>query len=353
MRIFGWKIPKGNIFLFISFMAVSLCVSAVVSAIRAERLVSLSRNGLYTGHQKLFSVSSSEDEERWEDVIPELAAKYDHFSICLPVKNPDFILRGIYIKGTVYSPPMLSGQYFDESTSWADTHRMVVGKDYEKDVYTRGGARYYAYENEEYEVAGVMGTEGDSRINHMILMDFKSAVRLAGINTEYVLDTMEQTDIYDIGQELYNGFEYPAELSIVLNQKTEEPLLLRALSGGQIVRTTYVVILTGFSLSTVLVTVIWMRFRRRLFFAWNLCGYKICSELMETAKRYYKIAGTGFVAGTGLMYSVSCVLPDMRLKFADAVTSFVITLCFGTVVLAVCFVYNNGRLFRRSQTAQK
>lgn len=347
MKVFGRKIPKGNLFLFISFAAVSLCVLVVVSATRAERLHSISRNSLYTGHQKPFSISSSENEDQWTDVIPGLAAKHNDFSVYLPIKNPEVIIRGIYINGNVYSPPMLSGEYFDESTSWTDSPGLVIGKDYEKDVYIREGIRYYTYENEEYEVIGVMGTEEDSRINHMILMDFKSAVRLAGINTEYVLDTVKQTELDDVGKELYYGFRFPAEVSIVLNQRTGESFLSRVLSGEQIVRTMYMVILTSFSLSTVLVTVIWLRFRQQLFFAWTLTGYTIRSEMIETAKRYYRVTGIGYMTGTGLMYLISRVLPDMRLKFTDTVASFVITLFFGTVVLAVCYCYENVR--RNSQ----
>lgn len=343
MKFFGRKIPKGNLFLFISFAAVSLCVLVVVSATRTERLNSLSRNGLYTGHQKPFSISHSENEDQWMDVIPEISAKQNEFSIYLPIKNPKVIIRGIYMNGNIYNVPMLSGNYFDASTSWTDSPRLVIGKDYEKDAYTKAGVRYYAYENEEYEVIGIMGTEEDSRINHMIMMDFKSAVRLAGINTEYVLDTVEQTEIDDVGRELYYGFRSPAEVSIVLNQKMGESFLSRVLSGEQIVRTMYIVILMSFSLSTVLVTVIWLRFRQQLFFAWNLSGYTMWSELIETAKRYYRITGIGFMTGIGLMYLISQMIPDMRLLFTDVVTSFVITLFFGTVVLAVCYSYENMR----------
>lgn len=336
MKIFGRKIPRGNMFLFISFTAVSLCVLAVVSATRAERLHSLSRNTLYTGHQRPFSISSLENEDQWTDIIPELAAGQDDFAIYLPLRDPDLIIRGIYIKGDVYEVPMLSGKYFDERTSWTDRRRAVVGKNHEKDVYERDGTRYYAYENEEYEVTGIMGTEGDSRINQMVLVDFRSAVRLAGINTEYVLDTGKEAQINDAGRKLYDSFRSPAEVTITLNQKTGESFLLRVLSGRQIVGTVYTVILVSFSLSTVLVTLIWLRFRQQLFYACALSGYTVREEAAETAKRYYRITGTGFMAGTGLMCLISRMVPDIRLQFKDAAVSFVITLLFGTVVLVCC-----------------
>lgn len=299
----------------------------------AEQLNSLSRNDLYTGHQKQFSVSSSENEDQWTDVIPELVAKYSDFSVCLPIKDPDVIIGGIYINGSMYIPPILSGEYFDSSTTWADSPKMVIGKKYEKDVYTRDGMRYYEYDDEEYEVIGIMGTEEDSRINRMILMDFQSAVRLAGINTEYVLDTKKEAEINDVGRDLFYDFRSPAAVSIILNQRTEESFISRALSSERIVRTMYMVILISFSLSTVLVTIIWLRFRRQLFFAWTLCGYETRPQMIEIAKRYFRITGIGFVTGLGLMYLISQMVLDIRLMLSDAVTSFVITLFLGTVVL--------------------
>lgn len=343
MNFFGRKIPKGNIFLFISFAAVSLCVLVVVSATRTERINSLSRNGLYTGHQKSFIVSNSDNEDEWADVIPKLAAKQNDFSIHLPIKDPAIIMRGIYINGDVCIPPMLSGKYFDSSTSWTDSCKMVIGKEYEKDIYKRDGLRYYKYNDEEYEVIGIMGTQEDSRINHMILMDFKSAVRLVGINAEYLYDTKKDKDMYDVGWDVRSSFSSPAEVLIALYESTDESFITRALSSEQIVNTMYMVILVSFSLSTVLVTVIWLRFRRQLFFAWTLCGYKVRHEIIEMAKRYYRIAGIGFVTGVCLMYLISHVITDIRFMFMDAVTSFVITLLFGTVVLAACYGYDKLR----------
>ena len=171
-------------------------------------------------------------------------------------------------------------------------------------------------------------------------MDFKSAVRRAGINAEYVLDTKKETEINEVGREISYSFRSPAEVSIVLNQGTEDSFVSRALSSERIVKTMYMMVLISFSLSTVLVTIIWLRFRRQLFGAWTLCGYEIRSEMIELAKRYYRITGVGFMAGFGLMYLISRMVTDIRFMLIDTITSFLITLFFGTIVLVFCYSYD-------------
>ncbi len=57
MKIAGKKIPRGNVLLFFSFTAISLCLLLIVSAIRAEKVNRLNKYTMYSGHQKGFSVS--------------------------------------------------------------------------------------------------------------------------------------------------------------------------------------------------------------------------------------------------------------------------------------------------------
>ena len=77
------KMPKGNFLLFFSFVAISLCLLLVVSAIRAERMNRINKYELYSGNQRSFTVSGGEGVEQWEQIVPELASNYDSFSLYL------------------------------------------------------------------------------------------------------------------------------------------------------------------------------------------------------------------------------------------------------------------------------
>ena len=295
MKIAGKRVPKGNILLFLSFTAISLCLLLIVSAIRAEHSNSLSQKGMYSGHQKGFSVHNAEDETSWTKVIPELADGHDNFAIYVPVEDSEIVMRGICIQGEVEMPPMCEGNFFDFSTSWTEQPTLVVGKQYQEGVIRRNGKMYYQYGDVEFEVIGIMGTEEESRINQMMLMDFRSSIRITGINTEYVLDTRKESDLTELGQDLYDQFHSPAEVFIILEEGDRSSAIASLFSGETIMSTLYVMILISFSLSTILVTFIWLRFRRQLFFVYNLCGYEGRMERMEISKRFYLAAGTGFV----------------------------------------------------------
>ena len=92
MKIFGKKLPKGNILLFLSFTTISICTLLVISAMRAEKNNYLSKNAMYSGHQKGFSVAYSENEKEWEEVIPELAKEYNNFAVYVPLDDKDKIV---------------------------------------------------------------------------------------------------------------------------------------------------------------------------------------------------------------------------------------------------------------------
>lgn len=340
MKIFGNKISKGNILLFLSFTAISICLLLVVSATRAEKTVSQSQNGLYSGHQKGFSVQHSEEDTQWETVIPELVSNYDDFALYLPLQDPEIVIRGICVKGEVEVPPMLEGKYFEFSSSWTDRPTLVIGKEYRKDVHRKNGKMYYSYQGVNYEVIGIMGTEEDSRMNHMMMMDIKSALRIEGINGEYVLDTKKESLLPEIGQDVKDSFQYPAEVLILLDEGTEMSLVARFLSSSAIMDTMYVMILVSFLLSTILVTFIWLYLRRSLFFAWTLCGFNNGAQRLEIAKRYYLVSGIGFVVGLLVGLGLSYVMPDIHIIMRDVLLAFAMTIGLGTVILFICYYLN-------------
>lgn len=346
MKIAGKKIPKGTILLFLSFTAISLCLLLIVSATRAERTNSMSKNGMYSGHQKNFSICNAEQEGHWEDVIPALEAKYNNFAIYVPIQNPEIVIRGVCVSGKVETPPMVEGKYFDFATSWTDTPKAVLGKQYREYAVERDGKMYYDYQGVEFEVIGVMGTKEDSRLNYMMMMDFKSAVRLAGINTGYVLDTKKESDLLKVGQDLDSLFLLPADVVILLDTGDKVSPIARLLSSNAIMDTMYVMILISFSLSTILVTFIWLRFRRQIFYAWQLCGYEGRMQCMEICKRFYLAAGAGFAAGFLLMAVMSMVMGDMQMAVLDILQALGMTVGLGTVILFFCYLLDRRKAKR-------
>lgn len=150
---------------------------------------------LYSNKQRPFGISCAEGQGQWEGVIPVLAGKFHDFALFVPIKDTEVPMKGIYIKGEAEAPPLLWGRYFDAQATWAGHPVAVLGKNYQHEAAWRDGKRYYTHKGMEYEVIGILGTQEESRLNQMVLVDFRSAVRIMGINTSYVLDAKKEPDI--------------------------------------------------------------------------------------------------------------------------------------------------------------
>lgn len=346
MKMARKKIPKGTLLLFFSFVAISLCLLLVVSAIRAERVNKVSKYELYSGNQRNFTVRGAEGVELWEQVVPELASNFTRFSLYLPIKDSEYPVRGICHQGGSGDIPVISGQYFDFDTSWTDEPKIVLGSHFRQDVVQREGKSYYTFREQEFEVIGIIGIEEESRVNYMMLLDFKSAVRMMGAENDYVLDAGAD-DIQEISQAVYDGMPFPAEAIIKLSKDRKATLRERLFSANVIMDTMYVMILLSFSLSTVLVTLIWFRFRKSLFFAWKLCGYRTNQQRLEIGKRFYRITGIGFGTGLVLICAISLRLDEIRIVPVDVGRAFFVTVGLGTVILFLCFLLDGRKLKKK------
>lgn len=343
MKIFGKKLPKGNILLFLSFTTISICTLLVISAMRAEKNNYLSKNAMYSGHQKGFSVAYSENEKEWEEVIPELAKEYNNFAVYVPLDDKDKIIRGVYIKGKIKIPSVAEGRYFDEESSWSAQPCAVLGKEYEKDVFIKNGRKYYNYNNKDYEVLGIIGTKEENRLNHMIIIDFRSAVEIAGINTEYILDTKKESDLINVGEDIYMHFTLPAEVFISLRESEETIWVSRLFLGDNIMDTMQIMVLISFLLSTVIVTLIWFRFRSQLMFAYELCGYSAYAEFAEMAKRFYLNTVASFAVGLCIMFVLPDIIVQSDIVCTDILKAFGMTIGMGTLILLFCYVIDRKR----------
>lgn len=343
MKIFGKKLPKGNILLFLSFTTISICTLLAISAMRAEKNNYLSKNAMYSGHQKGFSVAYSENEKEWEEVIPELAKEYNNFAVYVPLDDKDKIIRGVYIKGKIKIPSVAEGRYFDEESSWSAQPYAVLGKEYEKDVFIKNGRKYYNYNDKDYEVLGIIGTKEENRLNHMIIIDFRSAVEIAGINTEYILDTKKESDLINVGEDIYMHFTLPAEVFISLRESEETTWVARLFLGDNIMDTMQIMVLISFLLSTVIVTLIWFRFRSQLMFAYELCGYSAYAEFAEMAKRFYLNTVASFAVGLCIMFVLPDIIVQSDIVCTDILKAFGMTIGMGTLILLFCYVIDRKR----------
>lgn len=336
MKIARKKIPKGSFLLAASFAAISACLLLVLSSARSGRTDALNRNGLYSGYQRSFGISNAEGDRLWDDIIPVLDDKFDNFALFLSVEDTSILVKGTFLNGEAEATPLLWGRYFDNQTSWTEHPTAVLGKDYQKDAAQRGRKLYYTYRDVEYEVIGIMGTEEKSRLDRMLVVDFRSALQMAGVNTSYVLDAKREADIIAIGEEMQRLIALPAELGMFLGEREDESMLDGIFSSGRIMDTVYTMALGSFFLSTILVATLWLRFRRSLFYAWALCGYRKSLVLAEITRRFLAGVAAGTAIGQLSVLAVSLAVPDLPVGTIDILKASGVSLGLGAAILLLC-----------------
>lgn len=77
-----------------------------------------------------------------------------------------------------------------------------------------------------------MGTEAESRLNYMVMIDFNFAVRMEGINVNYVLDAEDEDVTNDIRKKIEECFDYPASVLINIGNKNKTSLLEKFFSSN-------------------------------------------------------------------------------------------------------------------------
>lgn len=336
MYIWKKKIPKGSGILYISFTVISLSFLMIVSAVRAQNNIMLSQNGLYTGHEAAFTLYDTSTDSLWDSVISDLSKEYDDFSLCLPLDEPDFIFRGIYVDGRVISPPMLWGSFFDESTSWSGKPTMVAGRSHAGEIREIGGKRCMTMHGVTYEVIGIMGTENANKLNDAVFIDFHSAIRENenSADAEYILDTHNRNDVNEIGQELEMCLSGRADCIMSLPGETEESLVASLISRGVLMDTLYAMMFVSFSLCTVILTGIWLQYRRQLSFSLELCGFRPLIRVFELYKRYGSITFLGYVTGLAVMLGISLTVFRVPVYVSDLLLAFALSAGLGTVIFA-------------------
>ncbi|MBB5174486.1 FtsX-like permease family protein [Salsuginibacillus halophilus] len=121
-----------------------------------QQEVSILSRGLYESNPSTFTVTDDEEPIDWRKLN-----KDDAYSIFVEIEES---YRGFYYQEDTYSPPMVSGRYFEEEDFYNDKQRAVIGQSVSEDELEQ-------IKRDGYEVIGIMGGSYSSPIDEMILFN--------------------------------------------------------------------------------------------------------------------------------------------------------------------------------------
>jgi hypothetical protein len=173
-----------------------------------------------------------------------------------------------------------------------------------------------------------------SRVNEMVFVDFQSGVKMAGINTDYVLDATSSEHIDAVAEELSKNVGVYADIFIQTQSDTDDTSIYRLFSNEKVTGWLYYLILASFFLSSVVVTSLWLKKQTQAISVRMLCGYSQLQIALVTGISYLFTSLAGFVISVFAMIILQTLQNVVTVTLQDITLSFLLTIGLGILVLA-------------------
>ncbi|MCY6957270.1 hypothetical protein [Clostridium brassicae] len=152
-----YYLKKKNIIFIVFFICLNLfAFSFLVYTVHQKQLSELS-NGLYTRNYVVFN--DNEPQKYIENL--------NNNNECRVFIEYNDVFRFFAQKNEKWKPPMQKGSFFSENIKG---RKAVVGKEMVKHIKKYNGKDYISFQEEDYEVIGVMGASFVSRADYLILL---------------------------------------------------------------------------------------------------------------------------------------------------------------------------------------
>lgn len=175
-----YSLKKKNFTFIIFFICLNLfACSILIFASQQKQLNELS-NGLYTSHCAVFN--DNEPQKYMEDLNEKIELRI--FIEC------NSIFRFFIQKNGDWKPPMQSGRFF---SSYEKGKKAVIGKEMVEYVKKNNGTDYITFQDENYEVIGIMGASFASRADYLVLLQSEKIPIVNG--AKIVVDSNQKSTV--------------------------------------------------------------------------------------------------------------------------------------------------------------
>ena len=319
MKILYWKINKSTLLLTFNLILVFLSAFFIVANINAKQELEESKRGFYSeGASYLFC----DDSADWETVRRILSGQEWTSGILFKKDlEIDADTRGVYYKGKISVPPLLSGRFFTPEESWGKEKKALVGTRFEKDIYKKNGKKYIEILGEQFEVIGILGSIQPTRLDSMKWIPLETAVELTGIPGRYAVDGISEAVIKSNTELLWTVMDEDWTMHKTLQE-------LNKFGDIDIIEKIYLAIICVFALNMILAGNYWMRRKNQKVQVEKLFGFSSTAVIFSVFSEFLSIAGMSFLI-------VGAVIACLTLSgLISAVGIFDYCLFCGVIILA-------------------
>ena len=319
MKILYWKINKSTLLLTFNLILVFLSAFFILANMNTRQELEESKRGFYSeGASYLFC----DDSADWETVRGILSGQEWTSGILFKKDlEIDADTRGVYYKGKISVPPLLSGRFFTPEESWGKEKKALVGTRFEKDIYKKNGKQYIEILGEQFEVIGILGSIQPTRLDSMKWIPLDTAVELTGIPGRYAVDGISEEVIKNNTELLWTVMDEDWTMHKTLQE-------LNKFWDIDIIEKIYLAIICVFALNMILAGNYWMRQKNQKVQVEKLFGFSSTAVIFSVFSEFLSIAGMSFLI-------VGAVIACLTLSsLISAVGIFDYCLFCGVIILA-------------------
>lgn len=322
------KIRVVSVLLFLIFFAISFISCIVIDEIRQRaNLISASR-GYYGKSQIVFAADSASDS----DVI---ASVKKIRGIALYKDDDINNIRQIYMSGNCNNPPLRSGRFFNEKDFSEDKiseNIAVIGKNRVSETTEADGQKYIILQGVPYTVIGVVGTDGETPLNNMIIVKFNPAPYSGAKAYKIdIFDGDEDLIFSDISKEIENK-THLAPRKIIF-EKVELERILPEFNQKNL----YILVMVCLLISSVTISMEWGNALQRRIAVKRLVGCKQFRIIFEILFDYFKISLSAAVFGMlfGFIFVKEISLLSLFAVAVSVLCGFIVTIPVAKKLLKV------------------
>lgn len=287
MKLLHWKVNKSTLLLAFNLILVFLSAFIILANRNTRQELEESKRGFYSkGASYLFC----DDSADWETVRGILSGQ-EWISGILFKKDLEIgaDTRGVFYKGKISVPPLLSGRFFTPKESWGKEKKALVGTRFEKDIYNKNGKQYIEIFGEPFEVIGILGSSQPTRLDSMKWIPLETAVELTGVPGRYAVDGISEAVIKNNTELLWTVMDEDWTMQKTEAQKTFQEL--NKFGDINIIEKIYLAIICVFALNMILAGNYWMRQKNQKVQVERLLGFSSAAVIFSIFTEFLSIAG--------------------------------------------------------------
>lgn len=311
------KIKFDEKILILIFLIISILIIFIISYLIESYNMQYISQGFYSSNTIFFKTDSN-NKLNIDTIKKDLKN-----GILFKELDLNYDIRAIIFSKKTNMPSMKEGRYFKEEDFENDNKLAVIGVDFNQDfIIQEDNKRFVMYQNEKYEIIGIMGYKEVSKIDRACFITLNDEL-LQSPGT-FAIDSNNYKNVSNFYEKIQPFFED----CVQINKETNSVNRFFKVEGFNIFM--FIILIMLFLLTTVSVSLYWVRKRKREIAVLRLLGY--------SDKRITKTILFRYLNLTHISVFIGFIIGIIGVRIAGYTISLLIIIISYFVMLLCCII---------------